>query len=87
MTIVLFNKQHQTITKQKTCYNWEYARGKILADNYVSIFNSRDFFVQINCSKWNLLLALFLNKRGSRGVFANVPNNYEEDFFAKTVNG
>ena len=37
MTIVLFNKQHQTITKQKTCYNWEYARGKILADNYVSI--------------------------------------------------
>ena len=51
MTIVLFNKQHQTITKQKTCYNWEYARGKILADNYVSIFNSHDFFVQINCSK------------------------------------
>ena len=29
------------------CYNWEYACEEILANNYVSIFNSHDFFIQI----------------------------------------
>ena len=34
----------------KICYNWEYAREEVLADNYVSIFNCHDFFIQINRS-------------------------------------
>ena len=38
------------ITQQKLCYNWEYACEEILADNYVSVFNSHDFFIQINSS-------------------------------------
>ena len=29
-------------------YNWEYAREDILSDNYISIFNSHDYFIQIN---------------------------------------
>ena len=29
-------------------YNWEYASEEILADNYASIFNSHDFFIQID---------------------------------------
>ena len=31
--------------------NWEYAREEILANNYVSIFDSHDFFIIIKCSK------------------------------------
>ena len=38
------------IIQQNICYNWEYAREEILADNYVSIFNSHDIFIKINCS-------------------------------------
>ena len=38
------------ITQQKLGYNCEYARAEILADSYVSVFNSHDFFIQINCS-------------------------------------
>ena len=37
----------------KNCYNWEYASEEVLIDNYVSIFNSHDFFIQINYSNWN----------------------------------
>ena len=37
------------ITQQNICYNWEHAREEILADNYVSIFNSH-IFIKINCS-------------------------------------
>ena len=32
------------------CYNWEYAQEEILADNYGPIFNSHDYFMQMNCS-------------------------------------
>ena len=33
------------ITQQKICYNWEHAHEEILANYYVSIFNSCDFFI------------------------------------------
>ena len=49
---------------QQLCYNREDTREEILADNYVSIFNSHDFFIQIICSIWNhLLLAFFLKQK------------------------
>ena len=32
------------ITQQKWGYNCEYAREEILANSYVSVFNSHDFF-------------------------------------------
>ena len=52
------------ITQQKVDYNCEYAREEILADSYVSVFNSHDFFIQINCSIWNhLLLGLFMKQK------------------------
>ena len=34
---------------KKLSYNWEYACEAILTDNYVSIFNSYDFFIRIKC--------------------------------------
>ena len=34
----------KNITRQKMHDNWEYGREDILADNYVSIFNSHNFF-------------------------------------------
>ena len=37
---------------------------EISADNYVSIFNSHDFFVQINCSNLNHLLLVLFIKQG-----------------------
>ena len=37
------------MTRQKLYYNWEYAREEILADNYILVFNSHNFFIQINC--------------------------------------
>ena len=52
------------ITQQKLGYICEYAREEILADSYISVFNSHDFFIQINCSIWNhLLLGLFMNQK------------------------
>ena len=49
------------------CYNLEemcYTPEEILAVIYVSIFNSHDFFIQINSSNWNhQLLALFLEQK------------------------
>ena len=56
-------KQHQSKTTTTTTTtattklgtsiwcNWEYAREEILINNYVSIFDSHDFFILINCSK------------------------------------
>ena len=38
------------ITQQKLGYNCEYPREDILADSYVSVFNSHDFFIKINSS-------------------------------------
>ena len=38
------------ITQQKLGYNCEYVREEILADIYVSVFNSHDFFIKINSS-------------------------------------
>ena len=49
---------------QQFCYNREDTREEILANNYVSIFNSHDIFIQIICSIWNhLLLALLLKQK------------------------
>ena len=46
-------------------YNCEYAREEILADSYVSVFNSHDVFIQINCLIWNhLFLGLFMKQKG-----------------------
>ena len=36
------------LTQQKLGYNCEYAREEILAESYVSVFNSRVFFIKIN---------------------------------------
>ena len=48
---------------RKLSYNWEYACEAILTDNYVSIFNSYDFFIRIKCLNWNQLSQLyFVNK-------------------------
>ena len=38
------------ITQQKLDCNCKYAREEILADSYVSVFNSHDFFIKINSS-------------------------------------
>ena len=38
------NSIKQYLTQQKICYTWEYAYYYILADNYVSVFDSHDFF-------------------------------------------
>ena len=52
------------ITQQKWGYNCEYAREEILANSYVSVFNSHDFFIKINSSIWNhLLLGLFMKQK------------------------
>ena len=52
------------ITQQKLGYNCEYAREDILADSYVSVFNSHDFFIKINSSIWShLLLGLFMKQK------------------------
>ena len=53
------------MTQQKIwCYNWEYAREEILADSFVSIFSSHNFFIQINYLNWDHpLLALFMKQK------------------------
>ena len=38
------------ITQKKLGFNCGYAREEILADSYVSVFNSHDFFIKINSS-------------------------------------
>ena len=35
------------VIQQNLGYNCEYAREEILADSYVSVFNSHDFFIKI----------------------------------------
>ena len=59
ITRVLFNELHQAIPLNK-----KFAIiVKIFGDYYVSVFNSHDFFIQINHSNWNhLLLALFIKQ-------------------------
>ena len=52
------------ITQQKLGYNCEYAREEILGNSYITIFNSHNFFLQINCSIWNhLLLELIMKQK------------------------
>ena len=47
LTEVLLCVASNKITQQKLGYNCEYAREEILADSYVSVFNSHDFFIKI----------------------------------------
>ena len=47
LTEVLLCVASNKITQQKLGYNCEYPREDILADSYVSVFNSHDFFIKI----------------------------------------
>ena len=81
VTIVLFNEWHQTISHKKNCAiigNMHVKRFKPIC---VSVSNSHNFFIQINCSNWkNLLLALSFKKRGSRGVFTTLQTSMKKCF-------
>ena len=75
----------KNITRQKMHDNWEYGREDILADNYVSIFNSHNFFhsnqlFELKSSTANTSLA----KKAPKAYLESCQTNI---FFAKTVNG